>query len=112
MQPDGKVSPTLYHALHPKGPAYVFLQTFDMNATYPYEYIRDALIRAFPTVPRSDANFTTMKSLTLTKLMGPSHLMETLKSLNDGLKKPKPDSVIVEVFMTMLALHKYFIRTS
>ena len=78
MPPENIVNPTLFHALHPKGPTYAFLQTFDMTENYSYEYIRDALIRPFPTVPRTNTTVTLMKELSITKLMRPSQLLETL----------------------------------
>ena len=43
-----------------------------------------------------------MKSLTISQDMSPTTLLESYRSLNNGLDKPKPESVIIELFMTML----------
>ena len=43
-----------------------------------------------------------MKSLTISKDMSPANLLETFGNLNQGLTKPRSESVIIELYMTVL----------
>ena len=92
--------PTLYYALHPKGPAYKLLQKFRNKVHTPWEIVKAALVRAFPNAADEIDNLERQISqLMIDRDMPPASMWETLCQLGSGLIPPKTIEELIVNFM-------------